>query len=105
MCQLLKIACTQYLQSLNSHSLLNSTVAPTPALKLSSDVTSDLLVAKPSGFFPILVYLYQKNWALLTTPCLSKLSPQGSGTAPSWLSFLLGCPSSTIPLGISFELF
>lgn len=89
--KLLKIVHTHYLSSLNSHLLLHPTVASTPVLRLSSDVTSDLLVVKPSSLFSILVYSDLPVETLLTAPHLSKLLP-GLWTAPSWVSLLLGHP-------------
>lgn len=89
--KLLKIVHAHYLPSLNSHLLLHPTVASTPVLRLSSDVTSDLLVVKPRSLFSILVYSDLPVEALLTAPRLSRLLPQ-LWTAPSWVSLLLGHP-------------
>ena len=104
--KLLKIVHAHYLPSLNSHLLLHPTVASTPVLRLSSDVTSDLLVVKPSSSFSIIVYSDLPVEALLTAPRLSRLLP-GLWTAPSWVSLLLGHPPPALhpsfSLGTSSE--
>lgn len=99
MCKLLKIVCVQYLQSFNSHSLLNSTVAPTPALKLSSDVTHDLLVAKPQWLFSILVYFDLPEVLGIIDKPLPLHSPSRAPELP-----LPGSPSSWAVSPLPFHL-
>lgn len=99
MCRLLKIVCPHYLRSLNSYSLLHSIVALTTVLRLSSDVTSDLPVAKPSGFFPswFTVGIVDNPLPLRTLP---PGLPDTPGSPSSWAlplpAFYLASPRATL---------